>query len=220
MPDTYPTDQDLKSFLYAASLIDSESAPTGRYAALDYQGAVDAARAEFERRTGRIFVAASATEFFDPVTLRNGMLALDSEWSTIDEVEVDGTVLNLNTDYYLTPYSGPPYRHLQFLTVTTAPVPWGSQATVAITGTRGFGEVPADVFQAILQRAASVLMPSIVGVLTSGMAAAGVASLRLGDADVAFRGASAGAAGQGSMGSGWDALFERTVGSYRMARLI
>lgn len=217
MPESlYPTGEDLMAFLYGASLIDSATAPTGRYASLGYDAACRAAAAEFERRTGRRFLPTATVELFDPVTDRNGRLSLGREWATITRVEVDGTVLTEGDDYVLEPYSGvgPPYRFLRFLTVATAPVPWGSLATVEVTGTRGAGSsVPDDVWQAVLQRAASILLPSVVGILTSGAAAGGIASLRLGDADVAFRAPSAGSSG--SMGGGWDATFERTVAAYR-----
>ena len=220
MADNYPTEIDLRRFLYAANLIDSATEPTGRYALLDYGGAVNGARAEFERRTGRVFVSSvEVTEAFDPVTVRNGRLDLGREWYSISSVEVDGTAQTVTDDFLLEPYGGPPYSSIRFLVSWTAPVPWGSLATVEVTGVRGWGSVPDDVWQAILRRAAGTLLPSVVGIQTSGMAAAGVASLRLGDADVAFKPPTAGSSSGSLMGSGWDAVFESAVSAYRAVRV-
>jgi hypothetical protein len=171
MADTYPVAEDLKTFLYATQLTDHPTAPTGRYAYLDYAGVIAAAITEIERACSRTFLSASVTRTYDPPTDRDGHLDLEEEFSAITAVTIDGTALTLNEDYYRLPYNGPPYRTLHLLQRWIAPLAFETRHTVVVTGTLGPATTfPDDVFQAILRAAAAKLAPQIVQLKTRGLA--------------------------------------------------
>lgn len=214
MAAAYPTDADLIRFLYGAGLVDDPVTPTGRAAAdvLGYTGAVGAAKAEFEHRTGRTYRAAAATRTYDPPTDKGGLLDLETDWTTITLVERDGDTLTETDDYRLRPLDGPPYRFIEFVAFPMEPLPWASRGTIVITGTRGSAAtVPDDVYQAVLQRAALHLAPQFHGVLTNG-----AQSVKQEDASVTY----AGGQSLGALGSQWQATFEQCVEDYKTGGLI
>jgi len=203
MANAYPTAGDLKTFLYAANQIDSPTAPTGRAASLDFQGAVDAAKAEFENRTGRTYRAASATRIYDTPTDAGHLLDLETDWATITSITRDGDTLVVEDDYRKRPLDGPPYRFVEFVAGLMEPLPWGSRGTVVVTGTLGSSAtVPDDVYQAVLQRAAAHCAPQLQGIVTGG-----AQSVKQADASVTFAGGKA----LGALGEQWLDTFERCV---------
>jgi hypothetical protein len=212
MANAYPTQGDLIRFLYAANLIDSATAPTGRAASLPYEAAVDGARAEFESRTNRTYRAAAASVVYDPPTDGDALLDLEGDWATITSITRDGDLLVAEDDYRLRPLDGPPYRFVEFIAGQSAPLPWSTRGTVTVTGTRGSAAtVPDDVYQAVLQRAAAMLAPSLQGILTRG-----AQSVKQADASITFAGGKA----LGALSQEWQDTFERVVATRSAAGLI
>lgn len=212
MANAYPTAGDLKQFLYAANQIDSPTAPTGRAASLDYEGAVNAAKAEFEKRTGRTYRAAAATRRYDVPTDADSVLDLETDWATLDTIERDDEELDEEDDYRLLPLEGPPYRFVEFVAVRSAPLLWAEHGTITVTGTRGSAAtVPDDAYQGVLQRAAAHLAPSL-----HGQATGGAQSVKQADASVTFAGGTA----LGSLGAQWLATFEQCVTDHMTGGII
>jgi hypothetical protein len=214
MAANYPTDADLIRFLYGAGQIDSATAPTGRGAAtvLNYPAAANAARAEFEKRTGRVYRAQAATQTYDTPTDAAGLLDLRGDWTTITGITRDGDTLDEGDDYRLRPLEGPPYRFVEFVAIVTEPLVWGSRGTLVVTGTRGSAAtVPDDVYQAVLGKAALLLAPQLHGQLTQG-----AQSIKQEDASITFAGNTA----LGASGAQWAADFEQCVEDYQTGGLI
>ena len=164
MPDTYPTDLDLKAFLYAAGLINSATNPTGRFASLDYESAVDAAKVAFERESGRVIRATEQTLVFDGPANRKRRLWVPDCLAVTEVTFLDVEIAA--SEWMLGPVNndalGLPYAWIDFFRAWEGPTPWAQRSALAVTGTFGYSEtVPADVFQAILARAAADLMVQV-----------------------------------------------------------
>ncbi len=171
MPNSYPSDIDLKAFLYASGLINSATNPTGRFASLDYETAVDAAKVAFEREIGRTILATDQVLTFDAPVDRKRRLWVPDCLAVTAITFLDVAIAA--ADYLLGPVNnaalGLPYFYIDFFRGWEAPTPWAQRNQLEVTGTFGYAEtVPSDVFQAILARAAGDLMIQVASRNTGG----------------------------------------------------
>lgn len=213
MASAYPIGDDLKAFLYAANLIDSATDPTGRAASINYDATANAAKTEFERRTGRKFLVATASaRAFDPPTSLDGILDTGEEFTSISSITWLGTPMVVTEEYLLLPLDavdrGIPYNRIAFFQRYSSPVTWASKGQLVVTATWGRGSsIPDDAFDGILKGAAARLGAQLQGYLTRG-----ASEIRQDDAAVKFdmaHGMLGGLAGV------WAADFERVIMEYR-----
>lgn len=169
----FPADEDIKGFL-----ADQEYATPCN---LSYEGYADAAKREFERRTGRIpFLKDSVNveRFYDPpVPSAHGQfLALDAGLLEVSSVMVGvsttnpGVVLTQGSDYVLHDYNAPvegrPYERIQFVSsisnrflYQSSPHIGGSPRSIKVTGKWGYSAtVPDDVYFAVLRLGVSLAL--------------------------------------------------------------
>ncbi len=152
----YPTEEELGTFLVAAGL--ASTAPDTGVLGPYIQQAVD----QFERSTGWVpfLEEASAHDYYFDAPEWGASLDLLSGFTTITAVvtgyspESSGNTLTLNEDYYLVAYNaaldGSPFTKIDFRST-----PPSGMRSIVVTGKKGFASsIPADVYQAVLQRAA------------------------------------------------------------------
>lgn len=201
-PD-YPTDAELAAFLTSSGLATTETAVKGMAAA---------AATEWEAETGwRPFRAAdSAATYAYDAPAHGQWLDLDAPFLTVTEVKVGvtlddpaGTVLTLDEDYYLPRYQAP-YERIQFACRFLR-----HPKSIRVTGRKGYCiDLPDDVYQAILARAASNASVMVQG------AAGPVRRIEQGPVKYEFDLTS----GRGQADR-WDAQFARTVARYKRITL-
>jgi len=206
----YPTDQDVKDFLYGAGLV--ASPPTGASATWAYGKAATAGRRRVENAAGRVFVAAAsyAKEFDAPVN-RGRRLHVPA-FTAITSITYLGTAIQAS-EYLAGPLNAAdasplarPFEYIDFFREWWAPVPWAQRAQLVVTATWAYAsDVPDDVFQATCMAAGLSLWPQLVALKTRGMTAwqeAGVSQ-------------SYGATPFQSIKDDWEAEIDRIIGQYR-----
>ena len=163
----YVTVAELKAFLQAGGMISSPL--TVLETLLDYEGAISAATYDWETDTGFTpFLMGTADEvrYFDPTN--SYQLNLCAGLLTLTSLEIDGTELTENEDFYLYPLQAPlerkPFSRVQFRVFQN-----GLPRTIVITGRWGYQEtLTDDVKQAILRRSAYHLIGQIAGLRSNG----------------------------------------------------
>lgn len=197
----WPTSYEVLSFLAAAGFTVSAEAGTDQVLA-----AVD----EWERLTGwQPFLGPTddgdpvlAVRAFDPpewgdtLPLRGGLLSIEGVTVGVSPTST-GTVLAA-TGYQGEPVLGQPFTELRFRTG------WhGGPGSVRIEGWWGYcSTLPHDAYDAVLKRAASLLLAQVMPALDSMPVSQG--SLKLGG---------------GSMLGGWNTAFENAAARYRRVDL-
>jgi len=215
----WPTHSDLLTILVDTGLIASTDNIT---VAPDRIGA---AVAELEKRTGRMpFLAETQTRYFDPpgpntkrtasplFPIRGGgnILVVDNGFTNLVELKIgrtdtyEGTTLSENSQYYLRPVNaasdGTPYEAVEFI----VPI-WGPPQSVVIEADWGWGsEIPDDVWNAVLERAAAGIVPVLSGKITGG-----VQKVQLGINEFTF-----GTSAFASTLTGWDDHFRTVIRRY------
>lgn len=163
-----PTAADLWRFLEGAKLtVADELKPF-------LAGAARGAYADFERATGRRFLATAGVRVFDPAP--NGYIDFREDLSALGDtggLAILGTSQVLNSDYWLIGGNaagrGEPYTGLRLKNVRPVPLTWPNYNSIAVTGLWGYGTtIPDDVFQAALARAAWVIAPQLILSLKKG----------------------------------------------------
>jgi hypothetical protein len=180
----WPTTDELQDYLLATRI---ESATDSTLSGLlDLQGAIDAAVEDFEGATGyKPFLADSVagslsgngetavTRYFTPdmtdlLDLHAGLVWIESVAVGVSNTS-DGTALDEDEDWYAMPENAAteekPWSWIEFAAAQT-----GSRRSIAVRGIWGYSYyVPELAFQAVLARAAELLMPQIVTLMTSGL---------------------------------------------------
>ena len=189
MKQQLPTGADVEQAIEAFGLFDAETL-TNLYEFIDTELLANAALREFEELTGEIpletddaLTSADQIRFYDPPgpnhapqTLGGGyrldiggsLTSFVSLRSGITTTDALGTLLTLNTDFFLLPYNAPgitrPWTAIEFIT----PV-WGQRRSIKLVGRFGFGAaIPEDVWLAIVHRAVSLALPQMRERVTGG----------------------------------------------------
>lgn len=165
MADSYPTTADLTAYLAQAKL--------QNVATLQLAWAVEAARDEFENAVGYHVLAEDGVRRFDAPRNANGMVDFREPCASVTSVVFEGSPMIEGTDYWLHPNNAPerkrPYRMIEMYKSYPYQLP-GLRRTLVITGKWGLStEVPDDIFQAILARAAILLIPAIKAAISRGL---------------------------------------------------
>lgn len=195
---------DLETYLQSAGLLSIPNTSPGTL--LDLTSAIVASEEAFERDTlwfPFLKQNTDVTRYLDPpegrlLDLEAGLLALTS-------VTLAGRTLVLGADFFLLPHNntlrGLPTTYLEFTRI-----PSGGRGCIAITGRWGRVEtLPEGVKQAVLAKAASLLIPQIHASITKGLM-----SWREGDVEQVSGGELF-----GSLVANWDRAFSECVKRYR-----
>lgn len=207
----YPTDQDVKDFLYGAGLV--ASPPTGASATWAYARAAVAGRRRVEQATKRVFVQPSAyAKEFDAPTNREKRIFVGDHTAVTSITYLGQTIAA--TEYL----SGPqnvrdaspvalPFQFIEFYREWWAPTPWAQRAQLVVTATWGFtSDVPDDVFLAMLMGAGLSLWPQIASSRSKG----GLVSAKQADAALQF-----GENPMSGLKSSWEDELNRIISDYR-----
>lgn len=168
----YPTAGDLQVLLTASGVLLDLSA--GGLIYLDLEGAVTAARQQFEELTGRTFLAYSQARRYDsPVNLR-GILDLRADLLSLESVTAGGTALVSGRDFVLGPanadLNGRPWSWIEFIQLFRSGLSPQIRQDIRVTGSWGYSaQVPEDVWQAILAGAAARVAPQIALGISRGL---------------------------------------------------
>lgn len=212
-PD-YPTGLDLEDLITAGGITVTNAMRT------QFGNTLLAAQTEFEKLTGRQFLAGSATtRYYDPPQGRDRILFTDDMSAAPTAVVYTptgstATTLTANTDFRAYPLNalakGQPYTQLRFLTYRwTLPLSEIMVGSIAVTAAFGYGtSIPEDVWLAILQGAAA----SGFGVLRFGVMG-GIERWSDHDRSVTY------GDGAKQLIDAWGSGFQRTVARYRVVRL-
>lgn len=189
----YPTGEDLINLLVAAGMVVRPlSTADDRF---DYDGAISAAIADWERDTGLVPFLKDATDqtvYYDPPGHqgREGVYGMQrgghrslylpsqdgSVFSSITSVTIGystasaGTVLTANGDYWLEPRNAA-INNRPYEWITFGGRQFGSLSSIVVVGKRGWPVVPDDAWEAVRQRAAVILMPQIQAKRSGGVIA-------------------------------------------------
>lgn len=164
---SYPSSAHLQTFLQASNLITSP--PEFLETLLDLDVAIQSAISEFEEAVKWYpFLGTSQTRFYDYPS--DGLLLLDSGLLTLTSLKVSGTLLTLNSNFYLIPRNaslgGRPVTAIEF----NAHYFSIEKSAIEIVGTFGrFLTCPKDVFNAILAKASAILTSQIQNNITDGL---------------------------------------------------
>ncbi len=183
--DAYPTGADLSAYLVSIGLLS-----TAQAASLDLDARMNAAVAQWERRTGFIpFLAGAATtRYFDPpgpnrrtgrigltrggearLDLMGGLVGEPSSVITGYSIHSTGSTLTAQDQYCLLPRDNPA-RSLPYLEIEFISSQWGGPGSIAILGQWGYSTtVPDDVWQALLEYGAWLAVPDVTGLRTRGI---------------------------------------------------
>jgi len=166
----------VQNFLLAAQLITDVTVTPDSL--LDYSGAADSAASAWENAV-RWFPfledGSDVARTYDPPEER--LLKLGAGLMTCTSVTVGGTTYTLNQNYWLRPTNalikGQVYTEIEFFRTLYLP---NIRNTIIVTGKWGrTATVPADVKQALLCKAAALLMPQVLAKISGG----GVSEARL-----------------------------------------
>jgi hypothetical protein len=187
----YPQESDLRLRIRSLGVLD----PDTQEAALDgmaLAAKASAASAEWEKRSGwNPFLAAAAdtTRYYDPpgpngqsagggsgwtrgggrrLVLDAGLVSLTSILTGYTTTDA-GTALTVNEDFWLMPEQaaseGAPYEWIEFVARQ-----FGPPRSVVVTGKCGFClELPADVFEAVLQWGLWLCYPELALAVSKGL---------------------------------------------------
>lgn len=181
----YPDGSDLAAYLISIGILSA-----AQVAALDLDGRMLAAVAQWERRTGFIpfLAAAASTRRFDPPgpnrrtgrigLTRGGDARLDFLGGLVGEPtsvivgfsnHSAGETLTADDHYWLLPVNsvalGRPYLEIEFISGQ-----WGAARSVSILGRWGYDTtVPDDVWDALLAYGAWLALPDLIFFLTGGV---------------------------------------------------
>ncbi len=195
---------DLEAFLQAGGLIGVPLSSTE--VLLDLAGAVSAAQERFEQEVQWFpFLKQNTdvTRYFDPNETR--FLDLQGGLMTLTSVSIAGVAQVENTDFFCMPKNanlrGLPVTYLEF-----ARVPTGRRGSIAVTGRWGcVATLPDSVKQAVLGKAAVLLVPQIHAAFSRGL-------LRWREGDVEQ---SSGVEPFASLVQVWERGYAETVRHYR-----
>lgn len=180
----WPTTDELEAFLLATRLEAATDSTLSEL--LDLQGAIDAAVEDLEGATGyKPFLADSVagslsgngetarTRYFTPdgtdlLDLKGGLVWIESVAVGVSNTS-DGTDLTEDEGWYAMPDNAAeeekPWSWIEFAGDQS-----GGRRSIAVRGIWGYGYfVPELAFQAVLARAAEILMPQIVTLMTAGL---------------------------------------------------
>lgn len=160
----YPTPDDVEALLKSASFWPTDSNKAD-FARLQAQIGAAAARDEWETVTGwSPFLAAStATTRTFETTDHTGYLDLSGGALSIQSVQLGPTSLTLGSHFTPQPSNAPqqqkPFTGLRFLNRTYPHTP---PHQISVTGQWGYcASVPGDAWQAVLQKAALIVLTQI-----------------------------------------------------------
>lgn len=126
---------------------------------------------EFETRTGRKWVPASATRTYDAPPHMSPYLDLRADLASLTSVSVGGVSLTLNTDFYLLPENadadGKAWTMIEF--VNPVATLFQSKRAISIVGTWGAPSLPDQAWSAIISRAAALCRPEVATAITGGL---------------------------------------------------
>ncbi len=181
---TYPTGDDLTTYLTSLGIVATDAAMT----ALNLDVKAAAASSAWETQTRwKPFLSAPGTRYFDApglaggtnwgawmggrrrLFLEGGLLSVTSVTINLTLVNTTGLDRTLNYDYWLRPQTAPyesePYTFVEF----RAPV-YGEPNSVKIVGSWGYATaVPDDAWQAILQYGALLTYPELSLGISKGL---------------------------------------------------
>ncbi len=208
--NAYPVSTDLDAFLTAAG-IDPTGLPTG--------AAIESAVASFEQDTGRLpFLNAggsSTPRYFDPPVGPSLVLDLNADVVSVSDVSINGKGQVADTNYWLEPYNNGavnrPYYLIRFnayfwvLRWQVNLPQW--KKSIVVTGVWGYcTSLPNDVWEALLQKGAAILIPQISVLQSDGVKGSDIGDLKIdyGDAGDLMK-----------QGNAWSAFYQMTVNRYK-----
>lgn len=207
----YPTEAELKTFLYGAGLV--ASPPAGAAASWRWTAAIAAGIRRVEIATRRTFVqpAAYAKEF-DPPANRDRRLFV-GDHTAVTSITFLGQSIAA-TEYLSGPLNtrdaspvAQPYQFIEFWREWWAPTAWAQRAQLVVTATWGFSaDVPEEVANAMLIAGGLALWPQIASFKSKGgltAAKIGTAALSWGDRPLS------------GLRLEWEAELARVVNDYR-----
>jgi hypothetical protein len=151
--------------------------------------------------------SADSTRYFDPSGLR--LVDFQAGLISLTSLTLHGAAQTLNADFFLLPAQASE-RGLPFTYIEFARAARGSRRSIAVTGRWGRVEtLPEEVRQAVLAKAACLLAPQMLALVSQGLA-------RWREGDVEQQ---SGAEPFASLTRGWEATFEQTVRGYRRPSL-
>ena len=141
----YATVTELKQYLGATTTTDDAL----------LQSLLDRVTKRIEVYTRRVFEAATATRYYEPDALVNGVLWLDDDLvsiTTLSNGDSDATEIE-SDEYWLMPRNaGPPYWGIRLLSAADSSWEWDTDCWVSVLGTWGYcASPPADVVHATLR---------------------------------------------------------------------
>lgn len=161
----YPTVANLKEYLQSAKLLGYPTL-SNEQALIDFQGAIDSAVDILEKTTryDPFFVdAADVTRYFSPNESR--ILPLRAGLYSLTSLTINGSAKTVNTDFWLCARHGEPTTYIQFARPT-----YGNPNSIVIVGKWGFAAtISAEIKEAVLAKAASVLTSRIMMSVSSGL---------------------------------------------------
>lgn len=216
----YPTGEDVRAYLEAASLVVSTAL------AEQLDTAAEAGRLDFEQRTDRLPFLAGATDTtrrFDPPKAGSARLWLKPDLAALTSITyqpggASAETLTLDTDFSLLPFNAAadeqPYTAIDF-TPWRGFGAWASsypayRGSIRITGRWGYQTtLPENAWLAILAAGSLSLLPQLSFGLTSGL-------VEWHEKD---RGERYGADPLAGLAAGWQASLNRTVAIYKRMNL-
>lgn len=164
---SYPTAATVENLIRSAGYWPTDSTKQ-ELARIQAQIGVEAARDEFERLTGwtPFLAVAEATERVFDGPDHSGYLDFQGAAVAVSSVAISGVVQTLGTQYQLQPQNalsrGEPILGLQLGCGTGYRYSFAYHGSIAVVARWGrLAEIPGDVYQAILQKAALVVLTQV-----------------------------------------------------------
>lgn len=214
----YPTGDELQAYLVTAGIIQPNTNE-----ALDYQGFMDAAIAQWELDTGYtpfLFDNNPINRFYDTpdgdfLDLQGGLLNIEDP----ENFTLDGRTLVVGTDFDLYPYDaiarGKPYTAVKFRYKLDGR--YATPKNISLLGEFGYcNTLPADVRIALLSLAAFNLLPSASNTTVSNGT---ITQIRQDDVTISY-GSNSSTNHYSAVQLQQKSFYDKTLARYKRVRLV